>query len=811
MPGISVNVANTTVNVDLEQLNRTTGTLFMKDGVIKESRCSWGRAFLSIFSKTLRTEQQNAAKAISLALESRYHIRAEAGTKIKGTDIAALDHQARDAAVSRAQGKVQQLTEKYGAFVQTDISDISTRDSYRDGTIDPQLFTRADESASLRIKEAYTELGSRARETDISDKQLMQGLRQFPSLADLYDKPNTIGGSIGEHTEDVLRQLGDQMKHYDLAGVDRQLQNIAGFEGFNAARFMKVVVAFHDIGKGLGTTADQHEHTIPILQNTMKSMGFNEQQIRLATNLVNNDLLGEWQTGQRHELGEIRAKLRELAQDSGIPMKAFMSLEKCFYISDASSYPHIKELFMRQDDAGKLHFKAPDDSTGPARLDSLLTNIEESSRTEVSQAIHQSFLGEANPVEEGKYPINLFSMDFSDKAYNIYDLADSILATQAEIRAELQKIPDAFADVRNLKLARLDQAVEMATMANDMKADRWSAAHTQGIIQARLEIRAAGISSMIPHEIGYNGMDDALLTGNFPGVDKLRQPGGVSDRFFDLVDARGGCSKLLNAAGQIQVASSWSGPSMAVKGYLEKNRSVDSDTHFYHTDHDQQVDHFDRKVTDQYEKFAHAPAEYWENLTETLNVPSSEMLNTLGDCYTRTASGTIPNPSPDTKMFDKSIQYQIAMQMELLANMSFPGNNPTRREVVIYRTDSLALLPLNGFSPTVRSAPMRRGASESGSFMFPVSIGGPLLTGQTVPYHRIVNSFMLNGQHTGPQVLDTSRGAIAGNLFREVLFMSDGIESTAITDQSMSFSLSGDQIGTIPLLHYTGVVDESLF
>jgi|GEM_PF-6259317 len=795
MPGIAVNINNTTVNVNLADLEQKSGMLYMKDGVIRESRFSLGRAFLACFSPTLRAQQQDAAKAIKLALSAKYDFQfADFGKPVKGRQLSAFEQRAQAANKARCDKAVQECTAKYGAFSDAYARTLLSSRDYQEGTVSQASLNGLMSSA----KQAVATLGARARDTGMSNQELLENLRRFPGLAKLFDAPNTVGGTIGEHTLDVMRQFDSQKAHYDLPGITRQLAGIPGFENFDAERFMKVVIAFHDIGKSIGGSMAQHENTIPILKNTMKEMGFNEQQIRLAANLVNNDLLGEWQTGARHNISEIRGQLRALAQDSGIPMKAYMSLQKLFYISDASSYPHIQQLFMRADENGKLHFKAPDGTSSPSKLDELLTDINETSRTEIAQLIHQELLAEGGFLAEGRYPIDLFSQDLSGKAYNIYDIADGILAVQEQLRAEIQSIPDEFAEVRELKLARLEQAVEMATMAADMKADHWSAAHTQGIIRARLEIRNAGISSQLPKDIGFTGLDATLVTGEFPGVMELRRPGGVSDRFFELVDAKGGSSKLLNATGQIQVASSWSGPSMAVKGYLEKKRYVDSDEHFYHATKDQHGE-FSRKVADQYDKFAHAPAEYWDALTEAINVPESVYIATMGTAYDRTAADQIQNPTSDTTMFDTSIQYQMAMQMELLSNMSFPGNDPANHQVVIYRTDSEIMMELNGLSSNVRTATIQRGAAESGSFIYPIAIGGNVLTGQVVPYHRVVNSFMLSAQHSGANVKEPSRGAIGTNGFREAVFMSDGLQSTLIST-AYGARLPEQYIGTIPLL-----------
>ena len=810
MPSVVVNLQGQgAVQVDLQALSAKWGTLYLsQDGVIKSSRFSLGRAFLSLFNPNILTEQTKAITAIKKAIRQVYNVDVDSlssRSKLSGGDVARLTQRVSAANRHHCDQVMQQLAQRYGTFANATLSATRQSQEYISGTVSPQTLEGMEQAVKLSKQLGLQTLGSEVRQTPaggtpMTGAQLMTRLREFPELAELLDKPNTIGGSIGQHTQDVLNQMDDQKGFYDLPGVQAQLSTVPGFEHTNVEQFMKVVLAFHDIGKGIGGTAEQHEHTLPILQQHMKAMGFNEQEVRLASNLVNNDLLGEWQVGKTHDLAETRSRLRALAQDSGVPMKAYLAMQKLFYISDASSYPHIQSMYMHKDAAGKLHF-SPAAGAQSSNLDRLLGGLEEGIRADVGQRVQEALLSEGVPLEEGRYPLSLFKNDFAGKAYNLYDVTDAVLASKDAIRAQIMKMPDTAAEVRNLKLARLDQAVEMATMAADMKADRWTPEHTQGIIEARLNIRAAGISDAIPAELGVdsNKFDD-VLTGDFPGVDALRKPNGVSDRFFELVDRQGGSSKLLNAVGQIQVSSSWSPTSMAVKGYLEKNRAVDADAHFYHATSDQQRRSLERKVDGQYEKFAHAPTAFWSDLAASLNSPSADRINTLLAAYDRTEAVTFDQKMPDTTLFDKSIQYQMAMQMELLSHMKFPGNDQARREVVLYRTDSPLIERLNGFTANDRTRPVYRGAAESASILYPVQIGGQFLTGQRVPYHRVVNSFMLAGQHSGPDVADPTRGAIVGNDFREVVFMSDGLQSTVISNDGDL--ISKEQMGEIPLRRF---------
>lgn len=774
--GMDVNQLRTDqAQTSLDSLTQAQGTLYVRNGVIQESKHPLGRAFLGLFSKTIRQENKAALDAVQSAVERVYGRELEStGTKINGRGLGAVIDTVKTANRAKMDSFISKMDKEYGRFAQGDTGALAASQTYLQGLAPDEAMEAAQTRILQAEKQDMDRLGARMRNEDLSPEQLMAELSTFPRLKHLLDLDFALGKdfTVGVHTGQVLDQLEDQKGHYNLAGVQDHLRGIKGFEDFNAERFMKVVLAFHDIGKGEAVRQgkDQHEVTVPILKEAMAKLGFPEEQIRLAANLVDNDLLGEWQVGRRHDVSEVRGALRALAQDSGIPMNDFLVMQKLFYISDAGSYTHIREAFMEADSNGKLHFTAN-------KTDALITSIGQQFG-EIGEVSAGLLFSRQELANGEKHPIGLFNQDFSGKSYNFYDMADFILANQAQLAEGIEGLPQEF---RALAKTRLDEAVEMAQCARVMGADRWTPDHTQGVVVARMEIRNAGISEMLPRTLsGPNG--EEVYFGNLEGLASLRGPNSPTDKFYALVDAKGGSSHLLQVMGQCQVVTSWCPTSMALKGYLNQSRSV-SEGHYFVAQHDQHGPVTD-KPGECYDRFAHAPGEYWTGLNQTLFAPGGRHDNKTVAAVksTRQDGGFVP--TADSKMFDKSVRYQLAMQMEMLANFDFPGNSRVDGQLVIHRVEGQEVLGIYGIdtSQTGSHGIMKRGTYDAGSIICPVlGAGGSEATVQVIPHHRVINSFFLGAQSStqggmsGTSVLHT-------DMQREILFMTDGIETTYVGD-----------------------------
>ena len=469
-------------------------------------------------------------------------------------------------------------------------------------------------------------------------------------------------------------------------------------------------------------------------------------------------------------MGEVRGALRALAQDSGIPMNDFLVMQKLFYVSDASSYKGIREGLMETDANGKLHFKEN-------LTDDLIVSIR-GQFGEIGDMAASLLFSRRELAGGEKHPIALFNQDFSGKSYNFYDMADFILNNQATLAEGVAGLPEEF---RALAQARLNEAVEMAQCAKTMGADRWTPDHTQGVIVARMEIRKSGISEMLPRTLsGASG--ENVYFGELEGLASLRGPGSPTDKFYALVDAKGGSSHLLQVMGQCQVVTSWCPTSLALKGYLNQSRSV-SEGHYYMAQHDQHG-----QVTDKpgecYDRFSHAPREYWTGLNQGLFSPGGNHDDKTIAAVAATRGGVPAQRTGDSNMFDLSVRYQLAMQMEMLSNFDFPGNDPANGQLVIHRVECGGVMGLYGIDDSQPGSHgvMKRGTYDAGSIICPVlGAGGSLATVQTIPYHRVINSFFLGAQ-------SSSQGGMSGtsllhtDMQREILFMTDGIETTYVGD-----------------------------
>ncbi len=143
--------------------------------------------------------------------------------------------------------------------------------------------------------------------------------------------------TVGEHTDRVLKQYRSQVGHYDLDRIQKSYPELG-----NLNTLMLTMIALHDIGKSLGNREDQHYFTVPILIHFLTLWGFNENQVRLAKELVDHDLIGEMIQGKgRRTPHTVYTVIVEKAKQTGLSTQDFFDLQTLFYTSDASSYPSL--------------------------------------------------------------------------------------------------------------------------------------------------------------------------------------------------------------------------------------------------------------------------------------------------------------------------------------------------------------------------------------------------------------------------------------------------------------------------------------
>lgn len=180
----------------------------------------------------------------------------------------------------------------------------------------------------------------------------------YPTVAQHYARStHTEMGSIEQHTRDVGREWALQLSADQLHGISTRF-------GSDVGKVLTAAIALHDIGKaeaiesGAGKEA-QHAHTIPILQDVLQQEGFSEQDVTLATELLNHDLIGPLFRGYEgfaSNEATVVAGLKAKAKKVGMPVADFVTLQLAFYQADASAYPYITQ-FMTQEPSGQWHFK----------------------------------------------------------------------------------------------------------------------------------------------------------------------------------------------------------------------------------------------------------------------------------------------------------------------------------------------------------------------------------------------------------------------------------------------------------------------
>ena len=176
--------------------------------------------------------------------------------------------------------------------------------------------------------------------------------KKYPELAEHYaGHSGTEMGSIESHTNDVLREWQTQISSKELEGIGARF-------GHEVDGLLQNALPLHDIGKAAaikaGSKANQHKHTIPIMQDILKKQGFNEKEIALATELFNHDLLGNAVQGYG-DAGQLKKQMIEKANKVGMNSADFARLQMAVYESDAASYPFITQ-YMKKDSSGRWTF-----------------------------------------------------------------------------------------------------------------------------------------------------------------------------------------------------------------------------------------------------------------------------------------------------------------------------------------------------------------------------------------------------------------------------------------------------------------------
>ena len=215
----------------------------------------------------------------------------------------------------------------------------------------------AQQVLTPRSQNSHDVVRDALQNNNLTGPQIIELLSQeYPGLKRLFDSSAQVweGYTIKEHTLIFFTQFEDQLNRFNIHSLN--LKAITS----DIKRLLRATIALHDIGKPLGPKKDQHKNTVPILQQTLALWGFNQREITLVRCLVNNDIIGELVQNRYNKTPETACEaLINVSQKAGMDLKSYVTLQTLFYVSDASSYPTVREFCMRRDEAGKYYPSSP--------------------------------------------------------------------------------------------------------------------------------------------------------------------------------------------------------------------------------------------------------------------------------------------------------------------------------------------------------------------------------------------------------------------------------------------------------------------
>jgi hypothetical protein len=173
----------------------------------------------------------------------------------------------------------------------------------------------------------------------------------YPEVAENFGKHSgTEMGSIESHTKDVLKQWKTQL-------TPQEFQDISQRSGIDVEALMNVALPLHDIGKpqaiAAGDKTMQHSHTVPIMRDILQKEGFDPEDIELATELFNHDMIGGLLQGSsKYTPQQVADELVKKAEKVGLDPSDFAKLQLAFFQADASSYPFVTQYMKQQPNGG---------------------------------------------------------------------------------------------------------------------------------------------------------------------------------------------------------------------------------------------------------------------------------------------------------------------------------------------------------------------------------------------------------------------------------------------------------------------------
>lgn len=170
--------------------------------------------------------------------------------------------------------------------------------------------------------------------------------------------------TLGEHT-------GRALHVFDRFHGERELPGGANHNLF------RLGIGLHDVGKPKGGVSRQHEFTVPMAEEALGGLNFDQKSIDLIMALICSDPIGGFlqnsgRTSGASEWWQVD-EIKRLAQMAQMPVTDFFELLLIFFAVDTGSYDHLKDMFI-VDEQSNTYVFAPHVEAQIQRLRTALTS-----------------------------------------------------------------------------------------------------------------------------------------------------------------------------------------------------------------------------------------------------------------------------------------------------------------------------------------------------------------------------------------------------------------------------------------------------
>lgn len=307
-----------------------------------------------------------------------------------------------------------------------------------------------------------------------------------------------------------------------------------------------------------------------------------------------------------------------------------------------------------------------------------------------------------------------------------YDTTAQLKALGKKRKALLEALPE---ELRATVGARLDHLVDIGTVGELFKKDKFSEDYANNFAKHMIGLRKAGIIDAMPKKLTHKGTtvfdENKKMWDNYRG--NQRNPvNSVIKQVADYINKNGGNYEAVipSWAGD-QAGDSWTPHAQAGKYFYASQREVDHDNTFWW-------------------KFGRDQAQaYYDN----------------------------DKGSVGESVYHETLTAWHAFNYEFMRHTKFEHNDIKRGVVNLYRTENKDVMRLHSMNIGDQKV-MKRGAVESYSVFEKVFVFGTEVTRQEIPHHRIFGCYMLERSPNQGWAM------FAGDNENEIVAMSEGSIST---------------------------------